>query len=172
MQDLVFRKAELTDLDELSALAEKIWKMHYITIISAQQIEFMLNWMYSKQALKDQIENHNHQFYVVFKNDVMIAYASFSDKGNGNYFIHKFYVDTQLHKVGVGSQLFSYLKNQMPNLNSIRLTVNRANYTAINFYFKNGFVIEKVEDFDIGNGYFMNDFVMFFLLSRSKIDLQ
>ncbi|MES2837679.1 MAG: GNAT family N-acetyltransferase [Bacteroidota bacterium] len=163
MQNLVFRKATLNDLDELSALAEKIWKKHYITIISQQQIDFMLNWMYSKQALQDQIENQNHQFYVVFKNDVMIAYASFTDKGNGNYFIHKFYVDTDLHQAGVGSQLFSYLKNQMPNLSSIRLTVNRANYTAINFYFKNGFVIEKVEDFDIGNGYFMNDFVMIFI---------
>jgi hypothetical protein len=34
------------------------------------------------------------------------------------------------------------------------------NYKAINFYFKNGFTIEKVADFDIGDGYFMNDFVM------------
>jgi ribosomal protein S18 acetylase RimI-like enzyme len=43
---------------------------------------------------------------------------------------------------------------------SIRLTVNRENYKAINFYFKLGFKIEKVADFDIGQGYVMNDFVM------------
>ena len=43
---------------------------------------------------------------------------------------------------------------------TIRLQVNRMNYKAINFYFKHGFVIEKVADFDIGDGYFMNDFVM------------
>ena len=43
---------------------------------------------------------------------------------------------------------------------TLRLTVNRQNYKSINFYFKNGFVIEKTADFDIGSGYFMNDFVM------------
>jgi ribosomal protein S18 acetylase RimI-like enzyme len=43
---------------------------------------------------------------------------------------------------------------------TIRLTVNRQNFKSINFYFKLGFKIEKVADFDIGNGYFMNDFVM------------
>ena len=42
----------------------------------------------------------------------------------------------------------------------LRLTVNRQNFKSINFYFKNGFKIEQVADFDIGNGYVMNDFVM------------
>lgn len=164
MQNLVFKKVELSNLDELAALAGKIWKKHYITIISQEQIEFMLNWMYCKKALQEQIEKLNHQFYAVYSNTKMIAYASFSDKGNGNYFIHKFYVDTELQKAGVGAQLLNFIKTKMTSLQNIHLTVNRANYTAINFYFKNGFTIEKVEDFDIGNGYFMNDFVMVFSL--------
>jgi len=42
----------------------------------------------------------------------------------------------------------------------LRLQVNRQNYKAVNFYFKMGFIIESVGDFDIGGGYFMNDFVM------------
>jgi ribosomal protein S18 acetylase RimI-like enzyme len=47
----------------------------------------------------------------------------------------------------------------------MRLQVNRQNYTAINFYFKLGFTIERVADFDIGHGFFMNDFVMLKQLS-------
>ena len=43
---------------------------------------------------------------------------------------------------------------------TVRLTVNRQNFKSVNFYFKNGFTIERVADFDIGNGYVMNDFVM------------
>ena len=31
---------------------------------------------------------------------------------------------------------------------------------AINFYKKNGFQIIREEDVDIGNGYYMNDYVM------------
>jgi ribosomal protein S18 acetylase RimI-like enzyme len=45
-------------------------------------------------------------------------------------------------------------------INAMRLQVNRKNVKAINFYFKNGFVIEDAKDFDIGSGYFMKDFVM------------
>ncbi|MBK7966419.1 MAG: hypothetical protein IPK10_14825 [Bacteroidetes bacterium] len=43
------------------------------------------------------------------------------------------------------------------------MTVNRTNLKAINFYFKKGFTIEEVKDFDIGNNYFMNDFVMLYI---------
>jgi ribosomal protein S18 acetylase RimI-like enzyme len=45
-------------------------------------------------------------------------------------------------------------------LRSITLTVNRQNYKAINFYFKNGFTIDHIANFDIGKGYVMEDFVM------------
>jgi hypothetical protein len=34
------------------------------------------------------------------------------------------------------------------------------NVASINFYFKNGFKIEKWADFEIGNGYEMNDYIM------------
>jgi hypothetical protein len=47
-----------------------------------------------------------------------------------------------------------------PESKAMRLQVNRKNYKSINFYFKMGFVIEEVADFDIGDGYLMEDFVM------------
>jgi ribosomal protein S18 acetylase RimI-like enzyme len=42
---------------------------------------------------------------------------------------------------------------------SLLLNVNRDN-PALGFYKKKGFEIIKTEDIDIGNGYFMNDYVM------------
>ncbi len=60
----------------------------------------------------------------------------------------------------MGSEVFRQLLALMSNLEAVRLQVNRQNMKAINFYFKMGFVIEQVADFDIGDGYFMNDFVM------------
>jgi ribosomal protein S18 acetylase RimI-like enzyme len=45
------------------------------------------------------------------------------------------------------------------DLAQIRLTVNRGN-TSVKVYQSFGFEIEEEVDFDIGNGYFMNDFVM------------
>jgi ribosomal protein S18 acetylase RimI-like enzyme len=42
---------------------------------------------------------------------------------------------------------------------SLLLNVNRNNPTK-GFYEKLGFTVIKEEDIDIGNGYFMNDYVM------------
>jgi ribosomal protein S18 acetylase RimI-like enzyme len=42
---------------------------------------------------------------------------------------------------------------------ALRLNVNRHN-TAKSFYEKLGFIITGTEDADIGNGFFMNDYVM------------
>lgn len=69
-------------------------------------------------------------------------------------------MDTALQHKNLGSLLLEAMLSSLPENIVIRLQVNRSNYKAINFYFKKGFVIERAEDFDIGNGYFMNDFVM------------
>jgi ribosomal protein S18 acetylase RimI-like enzyme len=69
-------------------------------------------------------------------------------------------VEAQEQGKGVGAQLLEYILDSNKNLETLELTVNRQNYKAINFYFKSGFVIKEVADFDIGEGYWMNDFVM------------
>jgi RimJ/RimL family protein N-acetyltransferase len=73
--------------------------------------------------------------------------------------LHKFYIDQQKSNAGIGTNVLNLLIQQI-NSKSLTLTVNRQNFKSINFYFKNGFKIDRVEDFDIGDGYEMNDFVM------------
>jgi len=85
-----------------------------------------------------------------------LSYSTFDDE---NYFIHKWYVDPFIHGKGIGRKLFSHIFDNV-NFKTIRLTVNRQNIKTINFYFKLGFVIEKVVDIDIGEGYIMDDFQM------------
>jgi nitroreductase len=75
-------------------------------------------------------------------------------------FINKFYLLSTTRRSGLGKQVFEALCNIYNSTKEIRLQVNRQNYKAINFYFKMGFVIEACADFDIGDGYFMNDFIM------------
>lgn len=52
------------------------------------------------------------------------------------------------------------LESRYAGIQTMKLTVNRRNIKAINFYFSRGFRIDHAADFDIGSGYFMNDFVM------------
>jgi ribosomal protein S18 acetylase RimI-like enzyme len=140
----------------ISRLAEKIWKQHYVPIIGIEQVTYMLVKMCSNESLIHQMTNEGHVFYIGYDEDKAIAYASVSDK-NGELFLHKFYVDTEQQSQGFGTKLAAIILQKYPHKKTIQLTVNRQNYKAINFYFKLGFKIERVADFDIGSGYFMND---------------
>jgi ribosomal protein S18 acetylase RimI-like enzyme len=152
-------RASASDIPVIYALAEKIWFDHYPSIISNEQITYMLSNFYSPGALTKQMEE-GHRFYLVLQDGNPIGYLSESEVAEGDFFLHKFYIDTQLQRKGIGREVLDIVFNSKPNIRSIRLTVNRMNYKSINFYFRNGFNIEKTADFDIGNGYFMNDFVM------------
>ena len=158
--NLTFRKAGTEDATAINELAARIWKAHYITVITMEQIEYMLEKMYSVESLKKQM-NEGHQFTLVYTDARLVGYLSIEEKEDKNYFIHKFYVEVEDHGKGVGSALFKHVLTQLPaNAEAIELFVNRINYKPINFYFKNGFTIKKVIDQHIGEGFYMNDFVM------------
>ncbi|MFL5762756.1 MAG: GNAT family N-acetyltransferase [Bacteroidia bacterium] len=154
-----FKKAGEQDIALIYELAESIWKKHYVTVITMEQIEYMLQNMYSRESLKKQM-SEGHEFTLLYDNGKPLGYISISTKDGKNYFLHKFYVLMNEQRKGLGTTFFNHMLSQLKEPWCIELTVNRKNYKAINFYFKNGFVIKDVADFDIGQGYFMNDFIM------------
>lgn len=152
-------KAKEKDLTLIADLAKIIWNEHYVAIIGQQQVDYMLDKIYNLESLKDQVHVKKHQFYLIESNQNNIGFVSISSENNQDFFIHKFYVLTQQSNRGIGSRVLDLIV-AMFSPKSLSLTVNRQNYKSINFYFKNGFKIERVADFDIGNGFVMNDFVM------------
>lgn len=157
--NITIRKATENDIALIHQLAEEIWWKYYPEIISNEQIEYMLKQMYSEESLLQQMKEGN-EFYLAFDNYEAMGYYSTSEVSPGKYSLHKLYIKTSIHRKGSGQQLLNHLLNKIPAGAELRLTTNRKNFKAINFYFKNGFVIEEVKDFDIGNGFFMQDFIM------------
>jgi ribosomal protein S18 acetylase RimI-like enzyme len=156
---LTVKPAGKEDISIISRLADKIWHQYYPSIISLEQIAYMLERFYSEKALNQEIQE-GHLFYLVFLDDQPMGYLCESESSPGDFFLHKFYLCAEVQNCGIGRKVFEEIFFSKPSIKSIHLTVNRQNYKAINFYFRIGFQIEKMADFDIGNGYFMNDFVM------------
>lgn len=155
-----FRRIENdSDLRELSALASEIWNVHYPPIIGQEQVDYMLKLMYSPESLRKQIAEGSVFISSCDDADAMTGFISYSRQGGNDFMIHKWYVDPALHGKGIGRALFDAAFEGL-EYDTIRLTVNRQNFTAVNFYFRFGFVIEKIVDMDIGGGFVMNDFVM------------
>ena len=157
---LTFRLATIDDAPLIQNLAEKIWRVHYPDIISHEQIDYMLELMYSKNSIELQLASIQ-QYTLIFCGDELVGYYSISELEAGEFYLHKFYLQVAQHRKGIGSRSFQQLLSTIgSNYGSIRLQVNRRNYKAVNFYFKLGFQIEKTAEFDIGQGYTMDDFVM------------
>lgn len=156
---LKLKKAEAADALQLAAMAAHIWRMHYPAIIGSEQVEYMLSTMHTPAKVMEQMEK-GQSFAFILDGENPIGYIGTSNPAPGELFIHKFYIDPAVQGKGIGQKVFEEILAVNPEAKTIRLTVNRMNYKSINFYFKLGFVIEEVKDFDIGNDYFMNDFVM------------
>jgi len=156
---LEIKAAQLDDLKLISSMAREIWQETYVDSIGQAQVNYMLGLFYSENAL---IHNANlgHDIFLINYDGQVIGYLDIEKKDYG-VFIHKFYLINNGQRKGTGSEVMNWLFSKYDMFNKVaRLNVNRKNYKAINFYFKNGFMIEMTGDFDIGGGYFMNDFVM------------
>ena len=152
------KHASLSDIPLIRELTFNVWPQTYAPIISKEQIDFMLTNRYSEKAIEDAMKQEE-KFFLAYADNIPVAYAALEWKEEF-YYLHKFYLDVSKHRGGIGKEFFNYLLTQIDSSKSIRLQVNRQNFKAVNFYFKAGFQIESIGDFDIGGGYFMNDFVM------------
>ena len=159
--NIQLQKAKSQDIPLITSLACKIWKAYYPAIITHEQIDYMLDKFYSTSSLEEQMRD-GQDFYLINSNGISVGYLSIDQKNQGDYFLNKFYIDPSEHRKNIGESSFLQLLDLIPEMNTIRLTVNRSNFKSINFYFKLGFIIEEVKDFDIGNDYFMNDFIMIY----------
>lgn len=157
---MTLRRASEADIPLIRQMAERIWWEHYPSIISEDQIAFMLELIYSDSALQRQMKEEGQVFWLPEKNGQALGFLAISQKESGEYFLHKFYLDTR--ERGLGTIIFELLLAQYPDLQELRLRVNRRNFKSVNFYFKVGFRIEYCVDTPFGGGFVMDDFQMIF----------
>lgn len=156
------RKAGLEDFDIIHDLALKTWYNTYDKILSAEQLTYMLDMMYSRAAITEQIAIKGHHFLLLSEDDKYFGFASYElNYLSGTTKLHKLYVLPETQGKGAGRLLMSKIEAAAASNNNekVSLNVNRYN-PAINFYLKNGYTKAGEEDINIGNGYLMEDFIM------------
>lgn len=157
------KKVGTEAIPAIQSLAEITWAVAYRDILSPEQMHYMLDLIYSQEALTAQMEE-GHQFVLLVMDDLPIGFASYSKKSPSSpavFKLHKIYVDPTLQGKGAGKFLLNYVLEDIGPLGakSLQLNVNRQN-KALGFYQRQGFIIIAEADIPIGNGYFMNDYIM------------
>ncbi|MGQ2985310.1 GNAT family N-acetyltransferase [Flavobacterium sp.] len=156
------RKAASEDYEIIRGLADRIWYHTYHSILGQEQLDYMMEMMYSPAAFTEQISVKNHHFLLASEDGLFFGFASYElNYHSETAKIHKLYVVPESQGKGVGQKLLSHIENEaLKNSNDkIVLNVNRFN-KAVNFYQKAGFEKAGQEDINIGNGYLMEDFIM------------
>lgn len=141
-------------------LANIIWPATYSELITPQQVDYMMELIYSNASLQKQIHN-GHQFIVAYEAATPVAFASYSARENNPavFKLHKIYILPNQQGKGIGKTLINYIVQDIAPSSSLQLNVNRHN-KALQFYQKIGFRIIGEEDIDIGSGFYMNDYIL------------
>ncbi len=157
---LKIRPASFEDIPFIRDIAFKTWPVAYGSILSNEQLEYMLENLYSTASLEAQLKDH-HYFFLALLNYEAVGFASFSRMEGHIYKLQKLYVLPDTQKTGTGLALLNIVETTAKSMGCERLQLNvNRNNKAKSFYEKNNFAVIREEDIDIGNGYFMNDFIM------------
>lgn len=161
-------KASAEDIMSIHDMAEVVFRHTYRDILSPEQMEYMMDWMYSLSSLRRQMDE-GHVYYIALREGEPCGYVSVQPEGiapTGRMLFHlqKIYVLPSEQGSGLGRLLFDtalghILREAGGRPASLELNVNRNN-PAIGFYQHLGLKILRQGDFHIGNGFYMNDFIM------------
>lgn len=148
------------DIPVIRSIAEAVWPGTYGKIISDEQIRYMLEKMYAPEVLAAQLAG-GHRFVFALEDDKILGFAGFEQTEKEKMKLHKLYILPEAQGKGVGALLILFIKDCaiQAGVKMLHLNVNKYN-AAYHFYLKSGFTVLYEEDLDIGNGYFMNDYVM------------
>ena len=162
--DFVNIKSE-EEIEKLANLASEIWHEYWTVILSAEQIDYMVDRFQSKEAIKKQIEGERYVYNILEDNGNILGYFGIAPKDN-YLFLSKLYIKKEFRNLGCGRLAFNKIKQlaQQFNKKSIQLTVNKNNINTIKAYEKWGFKTIDAVVTDIGNGFVMDDYIMEFEL--------
>jgi len=161
---MTIRKAGADDIPAIMEMASEVFPKTYGDILSKQQLEYMMDMMYSEHSLQQQMTAGKNIFYICEgKGYVSFRYEGRTDEGLSLFHLEKLYVMPLYQGTGLGRKLFETVLEAVKESSSgkarIELNVNRQN-RAVSFYEHLGMTISRQGDFPIGRGFFMNDFIM------------
>ena len=162
------QKASSEDLQTIHDMAQVVFRHTYRDILSPEQMEYMMDMMYSMPNLSLQLEE-GHHYYIAYEGDTPRGYVSVQYEGPDPdgiqvFHLHKIYVMPDAQGKGVGLKLFQTVKDHARAGSSgkparIELNVNKFN-KAVEFYRHLGMRVLVEEDFPIGNGFYKTDYIM------------
>lgn len=147
---------------QVAELAQTIWEEHYPTITGLAQTRYMLANYQSSSAIFQQLQD-GVAYYLVYLAEQAIGYfAVINYPQLRQVKLSKLYLLKAYRGQNYGREMLQFITlwSRTAGAESIWLTVNRQNLSAIEFYSKHGFLMVGEFLQSIGEGYVMDDYKM------------
>ncbi len=162
MANIAIRLADSADFSSIEAIARQTWPAAYGAILTTEQLTYMLDLFYCREALSQDVTQKNHLYFLAFLEGNAVGFAGIQHQ----YLpyttkIHKLYVLPQFQGHYIGRQLLDFVSQLTKEAGGIGLTLNVNRYNSAKlFYEKQGFTVLRSEDILLDFGYVMEDFVL------------
>ena len=168
MSEILIKKASEENLKTIHDMAQVVFRHTDKEILSPEQMEYMMDMMYSMPNLLIQLKE-GHHYYIAYEDQTPCGYVSVQHEGADGegvevFHLHKIYVMPDAQGKGIGIGLFNraveHVKDACAGKSArIELNVNKFN-KSVEFYKHIGMRVLLEEDFPIGNGFYKTDYIM------------
>ena len=143
------------------SLAQIIWNEWFPSIISQEQVNYMVEKFQSMPAIDKAIEEEGYQYFLEVLGDTPIGYMGVKEQEDA-LLLSKLYLMEPFRGQRRSNVFFEKAEEiaREKGKDKVRLFVNRYNYNSVRVYLRRGFRIIKEEKTDIGSGFICDDYVM------------
>lgn len=157
-------EATRSDMDIIREVALVSFVETYQSFISPEQIDYMLDWMYSVESLNKQFDE-GYRFYILFYSGKAVGYIGLHPKEHNVIYLERLYLLKSTQGLGLGAVMMNFVCEEAKRLNAdacrIELNVNRNN-RAVGYYRHQGFDVATQGDYIIeGTEFIRNDYIMY-----------
>lgn len=74
------RKARIDDCGLINQMAGEVFPATYQEILSPGQLDYMMDWMYSPENIRKQMEEEGHVYFIAYEGDEPCGYVPYSNR--------------------------------------------------------------------------------------------
>lgn len=146
-------------LKQTAELAEKVWHEYFSSLLSPDQIDYMVDMFQSERAMLEQVHEHSYGYWQVWHDGQLAGYIGLQFQPE-KLFLSKLYLAKEFRHKGIASKMLEtvYGQGRTHGYSHVWLTCNKYNAHSLDVYHAKGFETFDSQVTDIGRGYVMDDY--------------
>ena len=97
------RKATVADCELIHMMAKEVFPATYKDILSPEQLDYMMDWMYAPSNVRKQMEEEGHVYSIAYKENEPCGYVSVQQQEKDVFHLQKIYVLPRFQGTHCGS---------------------------------------------------------------------